>query len=397
MAKEVAAMDVRMAAALTAGTVSNVTSFCQEQGISRTTFYKWRERFAAEGLSGLQERSHRPRSCPGATPVEVEDAVVRVRKELADDGADNGPDSIRWALVGEFGDATPARSTIARILTRRGLVLAQPQKRPRSSMRRFVYARPNECWQSDWSHWVLADGCPVAIAATMDDHSRVLTAITAGLGDAGKSLTWSVMADSIGEYGIPVRSLTDNGWVYSGYRRGISVDFEINLRALGCHPICSSPYHPQTCGKIERHWQTLKKWLTAHGPHPTLEALNADLATYRDYYNHRRPHRALHGATPAQAYAATVTARPAQRPLPAPVTVTAALVSSSGCVGAGDYLINVGRAWTGHTLTAITDTNHITLLAGTQLVRVLDADPTRRYQPAPPERLHTYRHRELAQ
>ena len=272
-------MDVRMAAAL-AGAVPNVAVFCREQQISRQTFYKWRARFRAEGIVGLQERSRRPVAPAGLTPVAVEDAVVLLRKQLADAGADNGPDSIRWALLAA-GQSAPSRATISRVLTRRGLVSPQPHKRPRASLHRFVYARPNECWQSDWSQWQLADGTQVAIAATIDDHSRLLVGIGAMLGEATLELTWSVMAAAIAAHGIPARSLTDNGWVYSGHRRGISVAFELNLRALGCQPICSTPRHPQTCGKIERHWQTLKRWLTAHGPHERIEDLTQSLTDTR--------------------------------------------------------------------------------------------------------------------
>ena len=60
----------------------------------------------------------------------------------------------------------PSRSTVWRILTRHGLIVAQPQKRPKSATKRFCFARPNECWQSDWTEWSLADGTAVAIAGT---------------------------------------------------------------------------------------------------------------------------------------------------------------------------------------------------------------------------------------
>jgi hypothetical protein len=46
------------------------------------------------------------------------------------------------------------------------------QKRPKSATNRFTFARPNECWQSDWTQWALADGTAVAIAASIDDRSR---------------------------------------------------------------------------------------------------------------------------------------------------------------------------------------------------------------------------------
>lgn len=118
----------------------------------------------------------------------------------------------------------------------------------------------------------------------------------------------------------------------------------------------------------------------------TISALRAALRTYQHWYNTERPHRALGGKTPAAAFTATVKARPADRPLPAPVSVTHPVVSSAGNLSVGTYLINIGQARKGHTLTAITDGDHIAIFDHATLVRVLDADPTRRYQPAEPGR-----------
>jgi transposase InsO family protein len=399
MAQKVTAMDVRMATALAAG-VGNVAQFCREQQISRQTFYKWRARVAVEGVDGLQELSRRPHRCPGATPQDVEDLVVRVRKELAEDGADHGPWPIRWALLTDptlNPDAVPSAATIARVLSRCGLVTPCPAKRPRSSYRRFVAERPNELWQSDWTEWVLADGSAVAIAGTLDDHSRLLAGLGADFADATGQFVWSVMAEAIGRYGVPATSLTDNGMVYSLARRGGQAAFEANLRALGCKPICSRPYHPQTCGKIERFWQTLKKWLRAHGPFASLDELNAALALFAIYYNQRRPHRALKGLTPSTVWTAATKARPAERPLPSPVTVHHGIVSDTGVAVVGSYSINVGNRWTNQPVTAIKDGDHIAIFTGDRLIRVLDADPARRYQPAETQRRRTYRDREPAQ
>ena len=107
----------------------------------------------------------------------------------------------------------------------------------------------------------LADGSPAGIAGTLDDHSRYLVALHAGAGDANADLVWAVMLAGIDECGIPSMSLTDNGIVYTGRFHAHESAFEINLRALGARTINSAPFHPQTCGKIERFWQTLKKWL----------------------------------------------------------------------------------------------------------------------------------------
>ena len=392
MAQKVTAMDIRAAAAF-AGQIDNVSQFCRDRQISRQTFYKWRRRFGQNGLAGLQEQSRRPNSSPGQTPAAVEEAVLRQRKQLLEQGLDHGPQSIVWTLAGDE-IAVPSRSTVSRILTRHGLIVAQPQKRPKSATKRFCFSRPNECWQSDWTGWSLTDGAVAAIAGTLDDHSRYVPALRAAGGQGTAELVWSTMLAGITECGIPAMSLADNGMVYTGRLHAFEAAFEANLRALGTHTINSTPSHPQTCGKIERFWQTLKKWLRARPAPVDVEELNALLDQFRDFYNHHRPHRALRGATPAEAFAATERALPADRPLPAPVFVTRHTVGEkSGNLFVPPYKVNVGLRWAGHQCESIRDGDHIAIFSGTTLVREFTADPRRNYQLGD-KATRTYRTRE---
>ncbi|EHB55916.1 Integrase catalytic region [Mycolicibacterium rhodesiae JS60] len=392
MAQKVTAMDIRMAAAL-AGQIENVAQFCRDHQISRETFYKYRRRFRDSGIEGLQELSRRPKTSPGRTLVEVEDLIVLRRKQLIEDGRDHGAQSIVWSLQGD-GVTVPSVSTVWHILTRRGAITPQPQKRPKSATKRFVFDRPNECWQSDWTGWALADGTPVAIAGSLDDHSRYLVGLRACAGDADAALVWEVILAGIDECGIPSMSLSDNGLVYTGRFRAYESAFESNLRALGVRTINSAPYHPQTCGKIERSWQTLKRWLRARPAPATIDELNGLLEQFRSFYNHRRPHRAHRGATPAEVFGATARARPADRPVPAPVVVSRHTVdATSGYIFVAPYKVNVGLRWAGHDCDVIRDGEHITILSGTTLVRSFTADPTRNYQRSD-KSTRTYRTRE---
>jgi transposase InsO family protein len=393
MVQKVTAMDIRAATAL-AGQIENVSQFCRDQQISRQTFYKFRRRFEQEGLGGLQDRSRRPVSCPGQTNAAVEEMVLRRRKQLLEDGRDHGPQSIRWSLQRDEHPDVPSRSTIWRILTRHGLITPQPQKRPKSATKRFCFSRPNECWQSDWTGWSLVDGAAVAIAGSLDDHSRYVPALRAAAGHGTAELVWSTMLAGITECGIPAMSLTDNGIVYTGRLHAFEAAFEANLRALGTHTINSTPAHPQTCGKIERFWQTLKKWLRARPTPATPEDLNALLEQFRDFYNHHRPHRALRGVTPAEAFTATKSARPAARPLPAPVFVSRHTVgATSGNLFVAPYKVNVGLRWAAHECDIICDGDHIAIFSGPTLVRELTVDPNRNYQPGD-KTTRTYRTRE---
>jgi transposase len=140
MAQKVTAMDIRMAAAL-AGQVENVAEFCRGKNISRETFYKYRRRFRERGIDGLQELSRRPLTSPGQTSPEIEDIVVRRRKQLIEQGCDHGPQSTVWSLQREGTvDVVPSASTVWQILTRRGAITPQPQKRPKSATKRFCFA-----------------------------------------------------------------------------------------------------------------------------------------------------------------------------------------------------------------------------------------------------------------
>jgi transposase InsO family protein len=392
MAQKVTAMDIRVAAALI-GQIDNVSQFCRDRQVSRQTFYKFRRRFGHSGLAGLQEQSRRPNSSPAQTPAAVEEAVLRRRKQLLEQGLDHGPQSIVWTLQHDE-IAVPSPSTVWRILTRHGVIVAQPHKRPKSATKRFCFSRPNDCWQSDWTGWQLADGTEVAIAGSLDDHSRYVPALRAGIGHGTAELVWSVMLAGITECGIPAMSLADNGMVYTGRLHAFEAAFEANLRALGTRTINSTPVHPQTCGEIERFWQTLKKWLRAHPTPAALEELNALLDQFRGFYNQHRPHRALRVATPAHAFTATEKARPAERPLPAPVFVTRHTVGQkSGNLFVPPYKVNVGLRWAGHECDSIRDGDHITIFSATHLIREFTADPTRNYQPGD-KSTRTYRTRE---
>ena len=119
--------------------------------------------------------------------------------------------------------------------------------------------------------------------------------------------TFLTVAD---QHGFPASTLTDNGRVYTARFGGGRNAFEYLLPLLGITQKNGSPGHPQTQGKIERFHQTLKRWLTQQPPAPTLGDLQAQLDTFREIYNHHRPHRELGRNTPATAYAALPKAQP---------------------------------------------------------------------------------------
>jgi len=132
-------------------------------GVSKSWVGKVIARFREGGYAALAPRSRAPGRIPHRTPAEIEERIVRIRRELVCAGFDAGAVTIHFHLGEQGLEHVPAVSTIWRILKRRGFVTPQPHKRPRSSWIRFEAALPNECWQSDVTHWKLADGEQVDI------------------------------------------------------------------------------------------------------------------------------------------------------------------------------------------------------------------------------------------
>jgi len=286
----------------------SVSAAAVEYGYSRQHLHRLLARYRAGGLEAVEPRSRRPVSNSAATPDTVRERIVELRLQLTKDGLDAGPVTIAWHLERE-GHRPPAASTIRRILHTAGLVVPEPRKRPRSSYRRFAAAQPNECWQSDFTHWRLADGTDVEILNWLDDHSRYLLGCTVHTPVTGDLVT-STFCDLTDQHGFPAATLTDNGRVYTARFGGGKNAFEYLLAHLGITQKNGHPGHPQTQGKIERFHQTLKRWLAQHPAAENPTELQHQLDRFRHLYNHQRPHRELARRTPAAAYTALPKAAP---------------------------------------------------------------------------------------
>ena len=165
---------------ITAVTVEKrpVSEVARSYGVARSWIYELLARHREEGEAALEPRSRRPKTSPRATAPDTVELIIGLRKELAGQGLDAGPQTIAWHLEQQHQlKVSPA--TVSRTLTRQGLVTPDPSKRPRSSYIRFAAEMPNECWQSDFTHYPLAGGTDTEILTWLDDHSRYALSVTA--------------------------------------------------------------------------------------------------------------------------------------------------------------------------------------------------------------------------
>src|SRR5512135_2884141 len=264
----------------------------REHPISRSWFYELLARYRRDGPAALEPRSHRPAACPHQVDQTIVDAILQLRAELAAAGLDAGPQTILHHLTSRF-PTSPSRVTVWRILKRHGLVTLEPHKRPKASFVRFEAQLPNELWQTDATEWHLADSSKVEILNLIDDHSRLcLASVATPTVKAADAV--QTFYSAVEEFGPPARFLSDNAAVFSGKSRRGRVALESELDRLG----------------VQCVHQTLKLFLARQAPAESIAHLQFQLDAFRIIYNQQRPHRALDGRTPLQAFNARLKASP---------------------------------------------------------------------------------------
>lgn len=355
-------------------------------GVSKSWVGKMVGRFREGGLEAIRPRSRAPNHIPHRTPRDMEERIVALREQLAQAGFDAGAATIHFHLTQEGLGHVPAVCTIWRVLKRRGLVAPQPHKRPRSSWVRFEAALPNERWQSDVTHWRLEDGTQVDILNFIDDHSRlVVRSEVMGVVRAPDVLR--VFEDAARAWGFPASLLTDNGCVYTAWHRGGSNIVEAELLSRGIAYHHSKPYHPQTCGKVERFHQTLKGYLAMQRPAKDLEVLQSQIDAFVGYYNEVRPHRSRGRMTPKAAFDARDKAYPIgpELDLPKGTRVRRDRIDKGGAVTLRHkgrlHHIGVGCAHKHkEVIMLVADLDIRILTEEGEMLRHLTLDPTKSYQ-----------------
>lgn len=368
----------------------SVAEVAAAHGVSRSWLYELLARYREGGDEGLTPRSRRPRSSPTRVPAAMESEIVELRKWLTEEGLDAGAQTIHYHLLCRHRrrkKSVPSVATIWRVLKARGFVTPQPHKRPRSAWKRFQAELPNECWQADTTHWVLADGTDVEVLNVLDDHSRALVASRAFITTKAADVV-ETFHQAAATWGLPASMLTDNGAIFTAESRNGRCAMENELFRLGIAYKHSRPYHPQTCGKVERFHQTLKKHLTRQRKPHTVAQLQSQLDRFAAYYNHQRPHRAVGRRTPAQAFAARAKATP-KGPVGLPEghhRVRRDRIDKTGTVTlryrSRLLHVGIGRAHAGtRVLVLVNDLDVRVITEDGELLRRLTIDPTKDYQP----------------
>lgn len=369
--------------AVNSGTMTQAQA-ARAYNVSPSTVSKLLRQWRLEGETAFYPKSRRPHWHPATTPPETITAITTTRTELTHAGLDAGPATIRDHLTTNPDITTvPSRATIARILTQHDLVTAQPKKKPKAALTRFEADLPNGCWQSDVTHYRLADATPAEIITWLDDCSRAALHISAH-STATVNTVVSTFTQATKRHGWPAATLTDNGAIYTSRFRGGVNRFEKLLRAHDVAQRNGRGEHPQTQGKVERFQQTMKKWLDSRPRPRSLDELNTALKTFQGVYNTERVHSAKQ-ATPWAAYISA----PKDTPTPLPEDTTryrTDRIDRQGKVSlrydSRMYSIGIGRTHARTRVVLIIKDRHIIIVnkRNGEILKDFTLDPTRRYQ-----------------
>jgi len=276
----------------------NISKTCRYFGISRTTFYKWYERYKKEGIEGLYDRPKTPKN--KRKPIirnKYQQIIIRTRKKYPT----WSKEKIAKYLEVEKGIKV-SPSTVYRVLKQTKLIERMKTKRIEKKNRKKANKKrirkglkatfPGEVVQIDVKH-LPQKGRTCYQFTAVDKYTRISYAKVYKTKSSRKAKEFFKEAREY--FGFEIKKVqTDNGSEFLG-------EFDKYLREKGIQHYFSYPNSPKTNSNVERLIRSIEEELWfIEGTEYTIDELNRKLGRYLRIYNFIRPHYGLGLRTPAE-------------------------------------------------------------------------------------------------
>lgn len=276
--------------------------FAQTWGTSEGSLYIWVKAYQEHGpkaLEGASLRADAKKRGRKGIPEPLKREITQIKREHPE----LGTRGVRDRLF-RFGGVKLSKGTVRKTLREAKIPpLPKPTKRRRrqkQKIQRFERALPMQLWQTDITTLNLARHSQrVYLTVFMDDCSRYIVSWALQLQQT-KEFVMETLLSGIQRFGKPEEVLTDQGRQYFSWR-GKS-DFRKLLSKQGIKHVVSRAHHPETVGKCERFWETVKAEFWERVEPQDLSEARERLEHFISHYNHFRPHQGLDGMTPADRF-----------------------------------------------------------------------------------------------
>jgi transposase InsO family protein len=266
-------------------------------GIARRTFYRWYDRYLEGGPEALGDRPSAPSRVWNRIPADIHDQII----ELALEQTELSPRELAVRFTDEKRYFV-SEASVYRLLKAHDLITSPAYVVIKAADRFHTQTtRPNEMWQTDFTYFKIIGWGWVYLSTVLDDFSRYIISwklcTTMRAEDVTDTLDLALAASGCDQARVQhkPRLLSDNGPCYIAGELAEYIDAQRMSHVRG------APFHPQTQGKIERWHQTMKNRILLENYFLPGD-LEAQIAAFVDYYNHRRYHESLSNVTPADAY-----------------------------------------------------------------------------------------------
>jgi len=291
-----------------------MTELCARFGVTRQTGYTLIERYHADGLEGLKERSRAPKHCPHRMSEEHASLLLDFKRSHLN----WGPRKIRSCLMERYPDLVlPAASTIGELFVHHGLVKHRRARRKvtHPGSRPLEAETPNQVWTADFKgQFKTGDGLYCYPLTVADAYSRYLLACAARY-SVKQAEAQPIFEDLFRTYGLPEAIRTDNGAPFASPAFCGLSKLSVWWIKLGIRHDRIEPRRPEQNGAHERMHRTLKAEAT-RPPGANLSAQQLQLDRFRAEYNEERPHEGIQMRRPATLYGASPRQMPAKPPAP---------------------------------------------------------------------------------
>ena len=235
-----------------------MSDLCREFGISRKTGYKIFNRYKDHGVLALTDRSRRPVRYANQLPHQVEQLIVRLKRERPYWGARKIRELLLRRLASEV--RVPAISTVHAVLDRHGLVRRRGRKRRRAEGTALsAGVNPNDLWCTDFKGEFKLGNGRYCYPLTVTDHASRFILLCEALQSTRQDTAFTAFERLFAERGLPQAIRSDNGVPFASPNGLYNLSkLAVWWLRLGITIERIQPGQPQQNGRHERMHRTLK-------------------------------------------------------------------------------------------------------------------------------------------